>query len=232
MRPIVVGLQAPTQQLSHFIDVLLKSLCPMIPSYIRDDIDFLIHVPNTVPENTILASFDATYLYTNIPHTLDLEAIKPWVEKYRELIDKRFKTDFITKATQLILEENTFSFNKSYRQIRGTAMGTNFAPSYPNLVMGFLENKLYDEIGNVFEHNFREDIKKKWKRYLDDCFIFWNRSDDLRTFHNILNTLHPSIHFTIDTNYNELLFLDISIKIHNSIVTTNFYYKKNEHTNI
>ncbi|XP_014783644.1 uncharacterized protein LOC106878817 [Octopus bimaculoides] len=165
MRPIVAGPQAPTQQLSHFTDVLLKPLCPLIPSYIRDDIDFLIHIPNTVPKNTILASFDVTNLYINIPRILGLEAIKYWVGKYRELIDKRFKTNFITKATQLILEENTFSFNnKSYRQIKGTAMGTKFVPPYANLVMGFLENKLYDEIGNVFEHNFREDIKKKWKR--------------------------------------------------------------------
>ncbi|XP_014782367.1 uncharacterized protein LOC106877849 [Octopus bimaculoides] len=187
----------------------------------------LTHIPNTIPENTILASFDATNLYTNIPHTLGPEAIKYWVGKYRELIDKRFKTDVITKATQLILEENTFSFNnKLYRQIKGTAMGMKFAPSYANLVMGFLENKLYVEIRNVFECNFREDIKKKWKRYLDDCFIFWNRSEDLRTFRNIFNTLHPSIHFTIDTNYNEHPFLDINMKIHNFIVTTDIYYKK------
>ncbi|XP_036365358.1 uncharacterized protein LOC118766193 [Octopus sinensis] len=138
MRLIVAGPQAPTQQLSHFRDVLLKPLCPLIPSYIRDDIDFLTHIPNTVPENTILARFDVTNLYTNIPHTLGLEGIKQWVEKYRELIDKRFKTDFITKATQLILEENTFSFNnKTYRRIKGTAMGTKFAPLYANLVMEF-----------------------------------------------------------------------------------------------
>ncbi|XP_014791332.1 uncharacterized protein LOC106884454 [Octopus bimaculoides] len=186
-----------------------------------------------VPENTILASFDVTNLYANIPLTLSLEAIKHWIENYREFIDKRFKTDFITKATQLIiLEENTFTFNnKTYRQIKGTAMGTKFAPSYVNLVMGFLENKLYEEIGRIFEHDFGEDIKKMWKRYLDDCFIFWNRSD-LRTFHNIPNTLHPSIKFTTETSYKELRFLDISIKIHNSIVTTHIYYKKPTHSNI
>ncbi|CAI9729153.1 Hypothetical predicted protein [Octopus vulgaris] len=36
-----------------------------------------------------------------------------------------FKTDFITKATHLVLEENTFRFdNKTYRQLNGMAMET------------------------------------------------------------------------------------------------------------
>lgn len=33
-------------------------------------------------------------------------------------------------------------------QIKGTSMGTQFAPSYENLVMGYLEVNLYEEVKN------------------------------------------------------------------------------------
>ena len=90
LRPIVAGPQSPTQRLSHFIDLLLKPLCPMIPSYIRDDMDFLRYIPPTVPEGTILTSFDVSNLYTSIPHPLGLEAVRYWVEKHRDMINERF----------------------------------------------------------------------------------------------------------------------------------------------
>ncbi|CAG2235109.1 unnamed protein product [Mytilus edulis] len=41
LRPIVAGPESTTQRMSHFLDLILKKLCPLIPSYVRDDIDFL-----------------------------------------------------------------------------------------------------------------------------------------------------------------------------------------------
>lgn len=41
LRPIVAGSSCPTQRLSNFLDIILKPLCKLIPSYIRDDMDFL-----------------------------------------------------------------------------------------------------------------------------------------------------------------------------------------------
>ncbi|XP_014790251.1 uncharacterized protein LOC106883665 [Octopus bimaculoides] len=177
LRPLVAGPQALTQQLSHFLDILLKPLCPLIPSYVWDGIYFIQHIHPTVAEGTIL-SFDVTNLYVNIPHSLGLEAIKHWVEKHRERINDRFKTDFIIKATRLVLEENTFKFdNRTYRQIKGTAMGMRFAPSYANLVMGYLEEKLYEEVEKTFDQEYKKHVIKKWKRFLDDCFIFGEKID-------------------------------------------------------
>ena len=66
LRPIVAGPESLTQRLSHFIDLILKHICPSIPSYIKDDMEFLNHIPAVVPEETLLTSFDVTSLYTNI----------------------------------------------------------------------------------------------------------------------------------------------------------------------
>ena len=227
LRPIVAGPQSSTQRLSHFLDILLKPLCPLLDSYIRDDMDFLNHIPSTVPEHSILTSFDVTSLYTNIPHDLGIDAVKFWVEKHRGEIDDRFKTEFILEALKIVLEGNTFYFDgNTYQQKKGTAMGTKVAPSYANLVMGYLEEKLHREVYDHFGEAFQIYIKNQWKRYLDDCLIFWTKShEELETFHNILNSLNPSIKFTIDSSTSKLSFLDILIILEKGEITTDIFYK-------
>ncbi|CAG2218796.1 unnamed protein product [Mytilus edulis] len=146
-RPIVAGPQCPTHRLSHFIDLILKPLCQYVPSFIRDNFDFLNHLPAEVKEDAILVSFDVTSLYTNIPHKLGLDAVKFWLESYRHIIDQRFSNNFLLEGLKIILDNNTFFFDgKYYLQISGTAMGTKVAPTYATLVMGFLEDKMYQQV--------------------------------------------------------------------------------------
>ena len=132
-RPIVAGPNCPTSRLSNLIDIILKPLVSHVTSYIRDSTDFLTKLPTTVPNETLLATFDVVSLYTNIPHDLGLTAVKYWLDKYPDSIDQRFLCKFILEATKFILENNTFQFNdKYYFQISGTAMGTKMAPTYAN----------------------------------------------------------------------------------------------------
>ncbi|CAG2254179.1 unnamed protein product [Mytilus edulis] len=155
--------------------IVIKHLCPSIPSYIKDDMEFLNHIPAIVPEETLLTSFDVTSLSTNtcIPRDLGLTAVKYWIEEKRDEIDSRFETNFILEATKIVLEENTFYFDgNKYRQIKGTAMGTKVAPTYANLVMGYLEQQMYRQISVQFDQNFSDYVIQFWKRYLDDCIIF------------------------------------------------------------
>ncbi|KAL5016728.1 hypothetical protein ScPMuIL_006317 [Solemya velum] len=127
--------------------------------------DFLNHIPPEVPD-TILASFDVTSLYTNIPHDLGLTAANFWIEKHRDLVDRRFKTDFLLSALQIVLEGNTFNFDgQTYEQMKGTAMGTKVAPTYANLVMGYLEYKLYEKVKDKFDDDFKQYILEQWKRF-------------------------------------------------------------------
>ena len=76
MRPIVAGPSSPTHRLSNFIDLILKPPCKHVPSYMRDDLDFLNQIPEQIDKNTLLVSFDVVGLYTNIPHDLGLIAIE------------------------------------------------------------------------------------------------------------------------------------------------------------
>ena len=83
-RPIVAGPRCPMSRLSNFVDILIKAFTLHVRSCLRDTIDFLNYLSKTVPESTILVSFDVTSLYTNINHELGVKAIAYWINKHPE----------------------------------------------------------------------------------------------------------------------------------------------------
>ena len=110
-------------------------------------------------------------------------------------------------SLKLILENNFFSFEDDiYLQVSGTAMGTKVAPTYASLVMGYLEEHLYSRIKDIFP-TVADNIKNSWLRYLDDCWIIWNKNyGDHKLFYEILNNLHQSIKFTSEASTTALNF--------------------------
>lgn len=231
-RPIVGGPSAPTQRLSNLLDIILKPLCSEVRSFVRDDLEFLQHLPNKVNDNAILVTFDVVNLYTNISCPLGLRALEYWIDKHPEKIDERFTKEFLLEATALVLQNNVFKFNnKHYLQNKGTAMGTKMAPTYATLTLGFLEEVMYQKVKESFDEEFGVYIMQNWKRYLDDCFIIWNRDlTDLEKFQNILNQLDASLKFTMDHSTSCIPFLDVSvIKREDKIITDIFYKRTDTH---
>lgn len=121
---------------------------------------------------------DVTNVYTNITTDLGINALKYWINKYPQNINRRFSKDFILEVSSLVLKINTFSFNgKYYLQLKGMAMGTKMSPTYATLTLGYLEEKMYEKTREHFNDQNTQNIKQGWKRYLDNCFIIWNESD-------------------------------------------------------
>ena len=75
LRPIVADPNCPIRRLSNLVDVLLKPFLIHIKSYIKDNRDFLAKCSKENKWDTILTTFGAVELYSNIPHEYDLEAI-------------------------------------------------------------------------------------------------------------------------------------------------------------
>ena len=63
-----------------------------------------------------------------------------------------------------MLKNNIFEFSKTYKQIRGIAIGTSFAPSYAILFMVALEEKILSEL--------KKKPSVSW-RYIDDISFIW-----------------------------------------------------------
>lgn len=226
-RPIVGGPNSSTQRLSHLIDILLKPYCEKVPSFIKDDVNFINQLPESVQHTAKLVSFDVVSLYSNIPTELGIKAVSYWINKHPEILQDRFTKEFILEGLHIILQNNTFAFGKNhYLQVKGTAMGTKVAPTYATLTLGYLEEKLHEQILSLWGEEEARSIKSSWKRFLDDCFILWNNSDEnLKIFHQLVNNLDPNIKFTLESSDTKLPFLDVLVIKKNSKLFTDIYYK-------
>ena len=141
-------------RLCKLIDVLLQPFLNKIKSYIRDGIHlFKLHITNKLILDTLVVTFDITNLYSNITYKLGKQAISFWIEKYRETLHPRFNKTFITDSRELILNNNYFQFNNiNYIQTLETAIGTKMAPTYTTLILAYLEENLYEIIGQKYNN--------------------------------------------------------------------------------
>ena len=114
---------------------------------------------------------------------------------------------------------NNFTFDGNhYLQINGTAMGTKMAPSYANIFMGDLEERL-----------LLSSIKQplSWFRFIDDVDMKWIHSDkeEHDGFFEHANSIHPSIKFTHEVSKAKMSFLDTTTTVKEGNMTTDLYFK-------
>jgi archaellum component FlaC len=129
----------------------------------------------------------------------------------------------------LILHNNIFLFNGDlYSQEIGAGMGTKPAPDYANI---FLARRIDEKINQISEKYSDFQNIDFMKRFLDDIFkIFVGSSKQLHNFFEEINTIHPTIKFTMSHTRNAtedaesccscpqqdyVPFLDTSCKIEN-----------------
>ena len=83
-------------------------------------------------------------------------------------------------------------------------MGTKCAPIYANLYMNHFEK--------TFLYNLISDKCNFYKRFIDDIFMLWQGTiQELQSFLQEINLLHPTIKFESKLSFNEIDFLDCHI---------------------
>ena len=114
----------------------------------------------SLPDGAVLCTIDVVGLYPNIPHGEGLASLRSFLET-RD--NKQISSDALTELAKVVLKNNIFEFDKkTFKQKRGIAIGTNFAPTYAILFMADFEEKML------------ESFEKKpmiWWRYIDDTFF-------------------------------------------------------------
>ena len=206
-RPIISANGCPTERISAFVDENIKGAVPKLKSHIKDTTDFIHKVENlTLPQNHILVTFDVVSLYTNIPNN---EGIKSVAKSLRKNPPTHTTSRVVLQLLKEVLSKNNFEFNgQHYLQVGGTAMGTKLAPSYANIFMGDVEEKILNNC--VLKPFF-------WVRFIDDIFAIWTEGEEsLTDFHNFINTQHHSIKFTMEKSTEKIVFLDTWVKSNGS----------------
>ena len=63
-------------------------------------------------------------------------------------------------------------------------------------------------------------------RYIDDIFMIWTEGlENLNTFVNYLNNLHPTIKFTSNHSFANIPFLDLMVSLKDGLIETDLYTK-------
>ncbi|KAJ8018472.1 hypothetical protein HOLleu_43522 [Holothuria leucospilota] len=107
-RPIVSGINTPTEYLSAYIDSFLQPLLKSIPSYIQDTTHFLrcLREIPYIQEGSFLVSLDVSSLYTNIPHEEGTKACREFLLKHHS----PSRTNELCFLIEFILKNNYFQF--------------------------------------------------------------------------------------------------------------------------
>ena len=181
-RPVISNCGFYTENISSFLDYHLQPLAQKVKSYIKDTNHFLNKIKKlgSLPDGAILCTMDVVGLYPNIPHGEGLDSLRRYLET-RD--NKQISSDTLTELAEVVLKNNIFEFDeKTFKQKRGTAIGTKFAPPYAILFMADFEEKML------------ESFEKKpmiWWRYIDDIFFIWEHGEEsLKVFIEQVNMFH------------------------------------------
>ena len=209
-RPVVSSVNSLTENVSEFLTKCIQPLTPKLNSYIKDTKDFLKRImskKHLATKTTFLITIDVKSLYTNIPHEEGIEACLYYTKLYKASLPPYTPNNRILETLfKFVLENNFFTFEDVlYRQRFGTAMGTKMSPPYATLFLGKLEEEKI--LTDPFLNYILEYI-----RFLDDIFILWSGSiQTLKDFEIYINSIHPTIKFTIEYSPNKINFLDTTI---------------------
>ena len=162
-----------------------------------------------------MVTADVVGLYTSIPHEAGLKALRETLDN-RE--NKQIPTENLYKMAEFFLKNNYFEFNgKVKKQLSDTAIGTKFAPTYPSIFMDKLKRDFLKS---------QELTRLLWYRYIDDVFFIWTHGEEkLASFIDDLNSNHPNIRFTHESNKQYIPFLDLNVNLSGNQLSADMYIK-------
>ncbi|XP_076246266.1 uncharacterized protein LOC143186474 [Calliopsis andreniformis] len=109
--------------------------------------------------------------------------------------------------------------------VSGAAMGSPISPIIANIFMEHLEDRILKEA----------PLKpSQWFRYVDDTFVVWSLGKDtLNDFLKYINSLHPKIQFTMETETEQQIipFLGVLVTRKPDGTLGHQVYRKPTHTN-
>ncbi|CAM4824256.1 unnamed protein product [Rotaria magnacalcarata] len=172
LRPIVSGLKHPTIKISKFLDEILRPLFDRMASNttVTSGTEVIKQLykwsKNNVRQDTLICTMDVIDLYTMIPQTEGILAIKKMLDYLNIKHINGLKIETIIRLCRFVVRNNYFSYDsKYYHQIRGGAMGFPLTLTIANAYMFFFERNIVKQINNS---------NGLYIRYIDDIFITIN----------------------------------------------------------
>ncbi len=211
LRPIVSCCSGPTQKLSQLCNNLLKVHLDSVQSLVTSSTEVIrivehLKVSPDTRRSLILATLDVKALYPSIPHEAGISmALQQAIPTEPPVSSNNSRKNMLKEMLKIILSGNTFLFaGRTFKQIKGIAMGTPVAPTWANLFMGKLETDALTR--------WQGTLPLLWLRYIDDIFtLFPGPQGELDSLLQHMNSQLSTIEFTMDSSKHKIDFLDITI---------------------
>ena len=225
LRPIVSFVNSPTYTLSKHLVTILSPLVGRCHSHVRNLFDFASFIAyQTLAHNMVMVSFDVVSLFTKVPVHLATKVAQDRLLRDTSLAERTsLSADEVINLLSFCLDATYLAYNGDvFQQIFGTAMGSPVSVTVANLVMEDVEERALSTCPHP--------PPPFWKRYVDDM-ITALPEDQVDRFLNHLNTVEPSIKFTMEKESNgSLSFLDTLVSHHGDGSLSTSVYRKKTHT--
>ena len=171
-----------------------------------------------------MVSFDVVSLFTKVPVHLATKVAQDRLLRDTSLAERTsLSADEVINLLSFCLDATYLAYNGDvFQQIFGTAMGSPVSVTVANLVMEDVEERALSTCPHP--------PPPFWKRYVDDTFTVLPE-DQVDRFLDHLNTVEPSIKFTMEKESNSSLsFLDTLVTHHDDGSLSTSVYRKKTHT--
>ncbi|CAF4324613.1 unnamed protein product, partial [Adineta steineri] len=221
LRPIISGLKHPTIKISRFLDKMLRPLFDRLAcdTTITSGSELIKKLyswsKNNLRQDTLLCTLDVIDLYTVIPQTDGILAIRRMLDYLNVKQVDGLKTETIIRLGRFVMQNNYFQYNNQfYHQVRGGAMGSPLTLTMANCYMYFFEQKIVKQIQNSGD---------LYVRYIDDIFISINWPQQHLTKQiNRWNEFDINIKLSAQMG-SAINFLDLDIAINDNQLHTKVY---------
>ena len=217
-RPIVSACSCPTELISSYLDKIMAPIVRSLPSYrlktVNTHFKFFAISISWVKTNLYLLWI----LHPFTPSSLMAKA-RAFKHFFHLRTVKEPSSETLLRLAELVLTLNCFSFATSYyKQINGVAMGTKMGPSYANLFVGYIEQKVFNQ--------YNGPKPELYRRYIDDCVGATSSTrEELNQLITAVNSFHPALKYSWEISNTSLAFLDIKVSVEGNDLCTSEHYK-------
>ena len=229
-RLITTGCNSYVENLSAVTAHELKKV--QVPYVIIDRQQFLRKI-DTINSSDLLqgkeiihVSVDVVNMFPNIPREFGIQECIKHLNK-RET-PHLFSTACIVEGLKITLDFNLATFNgTTYKQTSGTAMGPKNACDYADVAMNYIDQAVHN---NNPETSPCPHVPVDWNRFRDDVYMPWIGTEaELLEFMDWLNSIHPSLKFTVKHSRDGVEFLDLFVYTGaNNQLNTKLYSKSSD----
>ena len=217
-RPICSNIDTVTYYASKYVDRKLQPYMKLTKSYTQSSQSIVtlletFKIDKSYKKDMVIMCADVTSLYPNIPIETGIAFMRLRLlhlhEQEKKITNKtpllsESDIEFVCELSEFILNNNYIEFgDHTYKQIRGTAMGTPLAVVFANLFLQHLEHIVLSKL--------KHEFPVLYKRYIDDLFALFKCKADALTYINIFNSIVDTIKITYTLDTLSGIFLDLIV---------------------